>query len=129
MMDCIHVSNIRCYGYIGYLPEEKILGQWFTVDLSLWLDLSVSGESDNLEDTFNYCEAVEIVKGIIRSNKFDLIEKLASAIADELLNLDNQPHQRPALQKVGVRVIKSPPIPDFGGQVTIDITRTNPKLA
>jgi dihydroneopterin aldolase len=129
MMDCIHVSNIRCYGYIGYLPEEKILGQWFTVDLSLWLDLSVSGESDNLEDTFNYCEAVEMVKGIIRSNKFDLIEKLASAIADELLNLDNQPHQRPALQKVGVRVIKSPPIPDFGGQVTIDITRTNPKLA
>jgi dihydroneopterin aldolase len=70
-----------------------------------------------------------MVKGIIRSNKFDLIEKLASAIADELLNLDNQPHQRPALQKVGVRVIKSPPIPDFGGQVTIDITRTNPKLA
>ncbi|WP_283752932.1 dihydroneopterin aldolase [Roseofilum acuticapitatum] len=129
MMDCIHVSNIRCYGYIGYLPEEKILGQWFTVDLSLWLDLSVSGQSDNLEDTFNYCEAVEIVKGIIRSNKFDLIEKLAAAIADELLNLDNQPHQRPALQKVGVRVIKSPPIPDFGGQVTIDITRTNPKFA
>ncbi|MDJ1169172.1 dihydroneopterin aldolase [Roseofilum sp. BLCC_M154] len=128
-MDCIHVSNIRCYGYIGYLPEEKILGQWFTVDLSLWLDLSVSGQSDNLEDTFNYCEAVEIVKGIIRSNKFDLIEKLAAAIADELLNLDNQPHQRPALQKVGVRVIKSPPIPDFGGQVTIDITRTNPKFA
>lgn len=128
-MDCIHVSNIRCYGYIGYLPEEKILGQWFTVDLSLWLDLSVSGQSDNLEDTFNYCEAVEIVKGIISSNKFDLIEKLATAIADELLNLENQPHQRPALQKVGVRVIKSPPIPDFGGQVTIDITRTNPQFA
>lgn len=128
-MDCIHVSNIRCYGYIGYLPEEKILGQWFTVDLSLWLDLSVSGQSDNIDDTFNYCEAIDRVKGIVSSNKFDLIEKLATAIADDLLNLENQPHQRPALQKVGVRLIKSPPIPDFGGQVTIDITRENPKFA
>ncbi|MDJ1172521.1 dihydroneopterin aldolase [Roseofilum capinflatum] len=128
-MDCIHVSNIRCYGYIGYLPEEKILGQWFTVDLSLWLDLSVSGQSDNINDTFNYCEAIDRVKTIVSSNKFDLIEKLATAIADDLLNLENQPHQRPALQKVGVRVIKSPPIPDFGGQVTIDITRENPKFA
>nr|WP_318698567.1 MULTISPECIES: dihydroneopterin aldolase [unclassified Roseofilum] len=129
MMDCIHVSNIRCYGYIGYLPEEKILGQWFTVELSLWLDLSVSGASDDLDDTFNYCEAIEIVKGIVSSNKFDLIEKLATAIADELLNRENQPHQRPPVQKVGVRVIKSPPIPDFSGQVTVDITRTNPQFA
>ncbi|MDJ1178851.1 dihydroneopterin aldolase [Roseofilum sp. BLCC_M91] len=128
-MDCIHVSNIRCYGYIGYLPEEKILGQWFTVDLSLWLDLSVSGQSDNIDDTFNYCEAIDRVKGIVSSNKFDLIEKLATAIADDLLNLENQSHQRPAIQKVGVRVIKSPPIPDFGGQVTIDITRENSKFA
>lgn len=128
-MDCIHVSNIRCYGYIGYLPEEKILGQWFTVDLSLWLDLSVSGQSDHIDDTFNYCEAIDRVKGIVSSNKFDLIEKLATAIADDLLNLENQSHQRPAIQKVGVRVIKSPPIPDFGGQVTIDITRENSKFA
>ncbi|NES25827.1 MAG: dihydroneopterin aldolase, partial [Symploca sp. SIO3E6] len=24
-MDCIQLSGIRCYGYTGYLPEEKVL--------------------------------------------------------------------------------------------------------
>ncbi len=36
-MDCIHVTGIRAYGYTGYLPEEQSLGQWFEVDLKLWL--------------------------------------------------------------------------------------------
>ncbi|MGB3691174.1 MAG: dihydroneopterin aldolase, partial [Spirulinaceae cyanobacterium] len=39
-MDRIKVSQIRCYGYTGYLQEEKVLGQWFEVDLTLWLDLT-----------------------------------------------------------------------------------------
>ncbi len=123
-MDCLHISEIRCYGYIGYLPEEKILGQWFVVDLSLWLDLSVAGNSDRLEDTLNYCQVIDTVKAIASTEKYDLIEKLAEAIAQAILNLDRQPHQRPPLQKIGVRVTKRPPIPNFGGQVVIDITRT-----
>ncbi|NEQ10994.1 MAG: dihydroneopterin aldolase, partial [Moorea sp. SIO4E2] len=53
-MDCIKLSNIRCYGYTGYLPEEQTLGQWFEVDLTMWLDLSPAGESDDLSDTMDY---------------------------------------------------------------------------
>ncbi|EAW34844.1 hypothetical protein L8106_18362 [Lyngbya sp. PCC 8106] len=26
-MDAIHIRQIRCYGYTGYLPEEQTLGQ------------------------------------------------------------------------------------------------------
>ena len=33
--DCIHISGIRAYGYTGLFPEEKALGQWFEVDLTL----------------------------------------------------------------------------------------------
>ena len=33
-MDCIHLTGIRGYSYVGYLPEEKVLGQWFEVDLN-----------------------------------------------------------------------------------------------
>ncbi|HEY9813013.1 MAG TPA: dihydroneopterin aldolase, partial [Candidatus Sericytochromatia bacterium] len=53
-MDCIHLTKIRCYGYTGFLPEEQILGQWFEVDLSLWLDLSQAGKSDAIADTLDY---------------------------------------------------------------------------
>ena len=49
MMDCIHVSGIRAYGYTGYLPEEQILGQWFEVNTKLWLDISTAAKTENIE--------------------------------------------------------------------------------
>lgn len=117
-MDCIQLTGIRCYGYTGYLPEEQVLGQWFEVDLTLWLDLAAAGESDNIADTVDYRHAIEAVKQLVKTSKFALVEKLASAIADTILKVDQ-------VQQVQVRLSKlSAPIPDFGGKITIDITRT-----
>ena len=56
-MDSIQVSGIRAYGYVGYLPEERVLGQWFEVDLTLWVDLAIAGKSDDIADTLDYREA------------------------------------------------------------------------
>lgn len=119
-MDCIQLTGIRCYGYTGYLPEEQVLGQWFEVDLTLWLDLASAAQSDNIADTFDYRNAIEAVKQLVKTSKFALVEKLASAIADTILKDDR-------VQQVQVRLSKpAAPIPDFGGKITIDITRTNP---
>ncbi len=116
-MDVIEITGIRCYGYTGYLPEEQVLGQWFEVDLTLWLDLASAGESDNIADTLDYRSAIAIVKHDISTLKYILIEKLATAIADELLTL-------PLVQQVRVRLSKlAAPIPDFGGKISIEITR------
>ncbi|NEO88446.1 MAG: dihydroneopterin aldolase [Spirulina sp. SIO3F2] len=117
-MDAINVTGIRVYGYTGALPEEQVLGQWFAVDLKLWLDLSISGQSDKLEDTLDYQKAIAIVEHQIQTAKFALIERLAAVIAEELLAL-------PLLQKVRVRLTKErPPIPNFPGQVQIEIERS-----
>lgn len=117
-MDCIQLTGIRCYGYTGYLAEEQVLGQWFEVDLTLWIDLAPAGESDNITDTLDYRQAIEKVKQLVKTSKFALVEKLASAIATTLLEL--QP-----VQQVRVQLTKpAAPIPDFGGKITIDITRT-----
>jgi dihydroneopterin aldolase len=117
-MDSIHVTGIRCYGYTGYLPEEQVLGQWFEVDLTLWLDLAVAGGSDRLEDTCDYRSAIAIVKNLIKNQKFALVEKLAAAIAHEILQLER-------VQQVRVQLTKpAAPIPDFEGKITIDITRS-----
>ena len=119
-MDCIQITRIRCYGYTGYLQEEQVLGQWFEVDLTLWLDLAPAGQSDDIADTIDYRRAIETVKQLVKTSKFALVEKLASAIADAILKLDR-------VQQVQVRLTKlAAPIPDFGGKITIDITRNHP---
>ncbi|HBB31034.1 MAG TPA: dihydroneopterin aldolase [Cyanobacteria bacterium UBA8803] len=116
-MDCIHLTGIRCYGYTGYLPEEQVLGQWFEVDLTLWLDLAAAGESDDIRDTLDYRLAIETVKQLVKTSQFALVEKLASAIAHAILKLDR-------VQQVRVQLSKpAAPIPDFGGKISIDITR------
>lgn len=117
-MDCIQLTGIRCYGYTGYLPEEQVLGQWFEVDLTLWIDLAPAGASDDITQTLDYRKAIELVKQLVKTSKFALVEKLASTIATALLELD-------LVQQVRVQLSKpAAPIPDFGGKITIDITRT-----
>jgi dihydroneopterin aldolase len=119
MADTIQIKGIRSYGYIGLLPEEQILGQWFEVDLILWVDLYKAGYSDEISDTVDYRQAIAQVKQIISKEKFALVEKLANAIADAILKIERVEQVRVALTKV------SPPIPDFGGQILIDITRSH----
>ena len=118
MTDCINVAGIRAYGYIGALPEENILGQWFEVDLTLWMDLSMAGQSDNLADTHNYADIIQQTQGIIQTQKFKLIERLADAIAAQALDND------PRLDTVQVTVTKlTAPVPNFDGRVAVTIVR------
>ncbi|MGL5942647.1 MAG: dihydroneopterin aldolase [Waterburya sp.] len=117
-MDSIQVNGIRAYGYVGYLPEERVLGQWFEVDLTLWVDLETAGETDDIEDTLDYREAIAIVKELITTSKFHLVEKLISAIADQLLSLEKVNQVRVKLSKPAA------PIPDFSGRITLDIIRS-----
>lgn len=119
-MDSIRITGIRCYGYTGFLAAEQVLGQWFEVDLTLWLDLSNAGKSDRIEETLDYRSAIDVVKNLIKNSKFALVEKLAAAIADEILKLSK-------IDRVRVQLCKpAAPIPDFGGRIEIDITRNNP---
>jgi len=116
-MDSIQISEIKCYGYTGYLAEEQVLGQWFEVDLTLWLDLTAAGERDDIQETLDYREAIAIVKNLVKTAKFALVEKLATEIASEILRLK-------PVKQVRVQLTKpAAPIPDFGGKITIDITR------
>ena len=116
-MDSIHISGIRSYGYTGYLPEERVLGQWFEAEITLWLDLRPVGSSDAIADTLDYRQTIKTVENVIKTSKFSLLERLATEITDTLL-------QQPLVEKVRVQLTKpAPPIPDFSGKIKIDITR------
>ena len=122
-MDILQVNGIRAYGYVGYFPEEQVLGQWFEVDLKFWIDLSVAGESDDLNDTLDYSKVVTLVKDIIKTSNFKMIERLADAIATAALDMSK-------VEKVKVSLIKcQPPIPDFAGHIKLEIERSRASVA
>ena len=117
-LDAIQISGIRCYGYTGYFPEEQVLGQWFEVDLTIWMDLSVTGSDDQLENTLNYADVVERVTNLLETSRFKTIEKLNAVIIEAVLAFD-------PVQKVHSQLVKvSPPIPRFEGSIAISMTRT-----
>jgi dihydroneopterin aldolase len=117
MDDYIYISGIRSYGYTGALLEEQVLGQWFEVDVTLWLDLSHPGKTDRLEDTLDYRAVIAQVQHLIKCSKFALLERLAAAIAESLLEFQ-------LIEQVQVKLTKlAAPIPDFAGKVTIELTR------
>ncbi|KKD40011.1 MAG: dihydroneopterin aldolase [Limnoraphis robusta] len=121
-MDKIEIVGLRYYGYTGYLPEEKVLGQWFEVDLTLWLDLAVVGKSDLLEDTLDYRQATDCVRQQIETSKSDTIEYLATQMIQSLLQLDR-------VEKVCLRLTKVvPPIPGFPGKIAVELTRSRDNL-
>lgn len=116
-MDFIQLTGIRCYGYTGYLPEERFLGQWFEVDLRMGVDLAAAGQSDRIDDTLDYRSVIAAVKEIISTAKFDLVEKLAETIMAQVLAFDQ-------VQQVELKLHKpAAPIPDFGGKITIELMR------
>ncbi|MCC5634544.1 dihydroneopterin aldolase [Nostoc sp. CHAB 5844] len=117
-MDCIHLTGIRCYGYTGYLPEEQVLGQWFEVDVKLWLDLSQAAKTDAIADTLDYRSVISAIQNLVKTSQFALLEKLAGTIADSILQ------QCDRVTQVQVVVTKpAAPIPDFGGKISIELTR------
>jgi dihydroneopterin aldolase len=116
-LDAIEISGIRCYGYTGYFPEEQVLGQWFEVDLTIWMDLSITGSDDQLSNTLNYADVVERVTNLLETSRFKTIEKLNAVIVEAVLAFA-------PVAKVHSRLVKlSPPIPGFGGSIAIAMTR------
>jgi len=119
MTSKIYLKGVKAYGYIGYLPEENVLGQWFEVDATLWVDFESATHNDQIEDTVNYITCIRKIETLIQTQKFKLIERLVGAIADSLL-------EDKKITQVEVKIIKHPPIPNFLGSVTVEIVRSRP---
>jgi dihydroneopterin aldolase/2-amino-4-hydroxy-6-hydroxymethyldihydropteridine diphosphokinase len=85
MTDRIHLRGVEAFGYHGVLPDEKRDGQPFVVDVVMDLDLATAGGSDELDDTVSYAEIAGEVVARITGPSFDLIERLAEVVADDVL--------------------------------------------
>jgi len=119
--DVIEVLGIRATGFHGVFEHEKRDGQEFVVDVSLELDLGPAGESDDLAETVNYGEVGQLVVRRIEGEPFDLIERLATVIAEDVLATESG---RLRLETVTVTVHKpSAPVGVPFGDVLVRVRR------
>jgi dihydroneopterin aldolase/2-amino-4-hydroxy-6-hydroxymethyldihydropteridine diphosphokinase len=81
-MDRILVTGIHELGTHGVLPEEQARPQPYEVDVEHGVDLERAGESDALDDTVDYAAVCEAVSRIVRTERYQLLERLAARIAE-----------------------------------------------
>ncbi|MGT2785252.1 dihydroneopterin aldolase [Streptococcus merionis] len=117
-MDKIFLTDCRFYGYHGAFAEEQTLGQIFVVDCELSLDLTRVSQSDALADTVHYGHVFDTIKAQVENNKYQLIERLAGAIIEDLLA------QYPTVQAIKITIKKeNPPIAGHYAHVGVTLER------
>lgn len=81
----LFLSGIRAHGQHGARPGEKDERQPFVVDL----DLEVDAAEDTIDATADYRELVDAVRDLVETSSFDLIETMATRIAERLVAFDH----------------------------------------
>ena len=81
----ISLCGLRFYAYHGVEPQERIVGAWYNVDLTLNVKVDASLESDNLSHTVNYAQASRIIAGEMEI-PHALIESLTWSIVQRLMD-------------------------------------------
>ncbi|QIS08372.1 dihydroneopterin aldolase [Nocardia arthritidis] len=84
-VDQIQLRGLRAFGHHGCFEHERRDGQEFVVDLNLWVDFAAAAASDDLATTVDYGALAERVVAIIQGPPRNLIEKVVSEIADEVM--------------------------------------------
>jgi dihydroneopterin aldolase len=116
--DKIILKGIRFHGYHGTSESERQVGQKYEVDAELICSLAAAGCTDDLGQTVDYAEVVDLIIETGTEKSFHLIEALAERAASKILN-------RFAVDEVRLTVKKlSPPIEQSLTYVAVQICRS-----
>jgi 7,8-dihydroneopterin aldolase/epimerase/oxygenase len=116
--DRIELKGIEVVARHGVLEHEKQEPQVFRIDLTLYLDLSNAGTSDDLADTVDYGKLAQVAHDLVQSESHDLIESVAQQIATAVLD-------EPLVDRVRVTVHKpEAPIPLTFSDVAVTVDRS-----
>ena len=81
-MDRIVIAGLRELGVHGVLQEEQARPQPLEGGGELEVDRRSAGEHDRLDDTVDYSAVAEAVSRVVRSERYHLLERLATRIAE-----------------------------------------------
>jgi dihydroneopterin aldolase len=100
-VDRIELKGMSFQGRHGVREAERAHPQEFKIDIEVECDLTEAGLTDKLVDTIDYTRIRAIAREVIEGESAQLIETLASRIADQVLDL-------PGVRAVSVRIAKRP---------------------
>lgn len=78
MAELIRIVGIACEGRHGVIDEERMRPQPFVVDL----EIEVEASEDDLATTADYDGAVGLVRDLVATESFRLVETLARRLAE-----------------------------------------------
>ena len=84
MADSITIQGIAVKTKIGVPEQERATAQTLRVSVELFLDLSRTGKSDNVEESINYQSVFDDVHSLAQSER-KTVECFAQDIADHIL--------------------------------------------
>ena len=79
----VELRGLHVFGYHGVEEEEQRLGQPFLYDIEL--EVGDRGASDRLEDALDYTQVAQAIRELSAARRFNLLEALATAVADMLM--------------------------------------------
>jgi 7,8-dihydroneopterin aldolase/epimerase/oxygenase len=85
MTDAVFICGLALHAYHGVMQHEAKVGQTFTLDLWLDVDLAEASRSDKLTHTVSYDEVVAIATDAFCGHRYRLVEAAAGAVAQAVL--------------------------------------------
>jgi dihydroneopterin aldolase len=99
----IDIEGLEVEGFHGATDREKREGQHFLFDVQV-VAHDAGVRSDQLPDTVDYTKLVECVQTVSQERQFNLIEALAAAVADALIERFEISRARVRVRKPEVRL-------------------------
>ena len=84
-MFTIYLKGVKVFAYHGVNPEENRDGQYFYLDVTAKTVTQAKELEDHLENTVSYAAINKLLLKEATENTFQLIESLASHLADKIL--------------------------------------------
>jgi dihydroneopterin aldolase len=118
MADRIELRGLTVHGRHGVLDHERVNGQDFVLDITVWIDLADAAASDELADTYDYAALAQLAADIVAGPPRKLIETVGAQIADQVMD-------DPRVHAVEVVVHKpQAPIPQQFADVAVVVRRS-----
>jgi 7,8-dihydroneopterin aldolase/epimerase/oxygenase len=86
MADRIELHGLTVHGRHGVYERERVSGQDFVVDITVWIDLADAAASDDLADTYDYDALAQLAAGIVAGPPRNLIETVGGEVADRVMD-------------------------------------------
>lgn len=80
----IYIQNLRLHAFHGVLPQERIVGNDYVVNVTVDYPLDAACKSDDVADTLNYAELAAVIKEEM-AVKSQLLEHVVGRIAKAVL--------------------------------------------